>query len=165
MWSCGMILFECMTSKPLYEPIEMAQTHHSQSVSSTLNLPTTQRKSLLEVAPHSTFLSASGSISSVTFLNNGYCALQHGNLKEYLSTSNLIRHFDSDSFSLVNNLLKINEAQRYDSDKAIKHKWFRREQYFKEYENQIKPLSPIPSSIDDQKLNDFPFYQWDMKSI
>eukprot|EP01084_Bolivina_argentea_P303180 523374_1 len=91
---------------------------------------------------------------------NGFDAvICNNNLCQYLTVNNLIKYFQNDSLLLLKDLLLIDENQRINSVKLLKHSWFK--SYYSRYKKILKP-----EFIADKKLfqhqirniNNFPFY-------
>eukprot|EP01084_Bolivina_argentea_P027981 52037_1 len=55
----------------------------------------------------------------------GYSALVNNKLENYLSNKNLLRCFKDSSFSLLNNLLVVDENMRLKASEIVKHPWFK----------------------------------------
>eukprot|EP01084_Bolivina_argentea_P292906 503689_1 len=69
-------------------------------------------------------------------LHSGYYALQHGQLKQYLLTNDLLSYFSADAFSLVSGLLRYDERYRLNGMRILTHQWFK--MYAKAYSRRIR---------------------------
>ena len=67
--------------------------------------------------------------------NNGYLALQTGQLHRYLRGNKLNIYFTQSSFRLLCNLLDINESQRITASQLIQCEYFK--SYYQKYKAQI----------------------------
>jgi len=55
----------------------------------------------------------------------GYWAVTRGKLKQYLTRHDLMRHFNSDCWRLLDGLVTMSEQSRWSASKAVNCRWFR----------------------------------------
>ena len=66
-------------------------------------------------------------IGEAVYLNvddEAYDAVQTGRLHDFMVKNGLLRFFERRSFSLLEGLLDIDPAKRFDSNEAERHIWF-----------------------------------------
>eukprot|EP01083_Nonionella_stella_P050238 133694_1 len=79
-------------------------------------------------------------------LHSGYYALQHGQLKQYLLTNDLLSYFSADAFSLVSGLLRYDERYRLNGMRILTHQWFK--MYAKAYSRRIRKKFYVKKHVD-----------------
>eukprot|EP01083_Nonionella_stella_P198344 728277_1 len=85
---------------------------------------------------------------------NGYYALMKGDLLPYLQMYGLQNRFQKHSFSLLQNLLNIDENKRFNAMQVMKHIWFKK--YYKKYQKIISKEIKMDEKLLQNKNKYFP---------
>eukprot|EP00484_Ammonia_sp_Unknown_P002370 CAMPEP_0197074308 /NCGR_PEP_ID=MMETSP1384-20130603/211042_1 /TAXON_ID=29189 /ORGANISM="Ammonia sp." /LENGTH=662 /DNA_ID=CAMNT_0042513149 /DNA_START=201 /DNA_END=2190 /DNA_ORIENTATION=+ len=136
MWALGQMLYACCVGAPLYA--SMADFESDYSIDDDTDVEDGGDK----------------------YMNNGFWAIKHNKLKQYLQINNLTKFVNAKLFDLIDHCLKIEEAERFDIEQTLRHPWYK--SYLVKYKERIEKKSMSQQErLKEQKpkLTLFPYYQ------